>query len=73
MAPVAPVRVLGMSAKADVSAMLRGRRLLIELDLGCCRVDAYDGQLAGCRPSRVHVELEVRTPGIRSSGGSPAL
>ena len=67
---VAPLWDLG--TKAEVSTLLRRRRVLIELDRGC-RVDAHDGQFAGCRPSRVHVELEVRTPGIRSSGGSSAL
>jgi len=63
---------VGMSAKAEVSALLRGWWVLIELDRGC-RIDTHDGQLAGCGSSRVHVELEVRTPGIQGRGGPSAV
>ena len=60
---------------AEVSTMLmllRGRRLLGELDRGR-RIDAYDGQFAGHRSSGVHVEIEVIAPGVRGAGGPPAM
>jgi len=64
--------ILGMGAESDVSAVLRRRRLLIELDRRCW-VDANDCQFTGCRPAGVHVELEVTSPGIRSTSGSSAM
>jgi hypothetical protein len=64
--------ILGLGAESDVSTVLRGRRLLIELDWRCW-VDAYDCQFTGCRSAGVHVELEVIPPGIRSTGGASAM
>lgn len=66
--------ILGMGAESDrdVSTMLRGRRRLIELDWRCW-VDAHDCQFTGCRSAGVHVELEVISPGIRSTGGASAM
>ena len=73
VASEAPVRILGVAGVAKVSTMLlRGRRLLGELDRGR-RVDAYDGQFAGRRPSGVHVEIEVIAPGVCRAGGPPAM
>jgi hypothetical protein len=64
--------ILGMGAESDVSTVLRGRWLLIELDWRCW-VDAYDRQFTGCRSAGVHVELEVISPGIRGTGGASAM
>jgi hypothetical protein len=64
--------ILGMGAESDVSTVLGGRRLLIELDWRCW-VDAHDCQLTGCRSAGVHVELEVISPGICSAGGASAM
>jgi hypothetical protein len=66
------VRILGVAAEAEVSTMLRGRRLLVELDRRR-RIDAYDRQLAGRRSTGVQVEIDVISPGIRCAGGSPAM
>ena len=72
MASVAPKGILGLGAEADVATVLRGRRLLVELDRGR-RIDAHDRQLAGRRPAGVHVELEVIAPWIGGGGGAPAM
>jgi hypothetical protein len=64
--------ILGMGAESDVSTLLGGWRLLIELDWRCW-VDAYDCQFTGCRSAGVHVELEVSPPGIRGTGGAFAM
>jgi hypothetical protein len=64
--------ILGMGAESDVSPVLRGRRLLIELDWRCW-IDAYDRQFTGCRSVGVHVELEMISPGIRSAGRASAM
>jgi hypothetical protein len=64
--------ILGMGAESDVSTVLRGRGLLIELDWRRW-VDAYNCQFTGCRSAGVHVELEVISPGIRSTGGASAM
>jgi len=66
------VRILGVAAVAEVSTVLRGRRLLVELDRRR-RVDAYDRQFTGRRSTRVQVEIEVITPGVRRAGGPPAM
>jgi hypothetical protein len=66
------VRILGVAAVAEVSTVLRGGRLLVELDRGR-RVDAYDGQFAGRRSAGVQVEIEVISPGVRRAGGPPAM
>jgi hypothetical protein len=67
-----PMCILGMGAESDVSTVLRGRRLLIELDWRRW-VDAHDGQFTGCRSAGVHVELEVISPGICSTGRASAM
>jgi hypothetical protein len=61
-----------LGAEADVSTVLRGRRLFVELDWRC-RIDAHDRQFTGRRPAGVHVELEVIPPGIGGTGGAPAM
>ena len=66
------VAVASVRVATEMATLLRGGWVLIELDRRC-RVDAHDGQFAGRRPSWVHVELQVRTPGIGSRRGSPAL
>lgn len=71
VASVALVRILGVAAVAEVSTMLRGRRLLVELDRRR-RVDAYNRQFTGRRSTGVHVEIEVISPGVRRAGGPPA-
>ena len=72
VASKAPVRILGVASVAEVSTMLlRGQRLLSELDRGR-QVDAHDGQLAGHRSSGVHVEIEVIAPGVRRAGAIEA-
>jgi hypothetical protein len=74
MASMAPaVGILGMGAEgADMSTMLRRRRLLVELDWRC-RIDAHDRQFTGRRAAGVHVQLEVIPPGICRAGRSPAM
>jgi hypothetical protein len=72
LASEAPMCILGMGAESDVSTVLRGRRRLIELDWRCW-VDAHDCQFTGCRSAGVHVELEVSSPGIRSTCGASAM
>ena len=64
--------ILGMGAESDVSTVLRGRRLLIELDRRCW-VNAHDCQFTGRRSAGVHVELEVISPGIGSTGRASAM
>ncbi len=66
------MRILRVAAEAEVSTVLRGRRLLVELDRRR-RVDAYDREFAGRRSTGVQVEIEVISPGVRCAGGSPAM
>src|SRR6266851_5850510 len=61
-----------MTAEANMSTVLGGRRLLVELDRRR-RVDAYNCQFTGCRATRIHVEIDVIPPGVRCAAGPPAM
>jgi hypothetical protein len=71
-ASMASMRTLGMSGKAEMSTVLRRGRQVIELNLRG-RVDAHDGQFAGCRPTGIHVEFEMCAPWVSGTGRSPAV
>jgi len=66
------VRILGVATVAEGSTVLRGRRLLVELDRRR-RVDAYNRQFTGRRSTGVQVEIEVISPGVSRAGGPPAM
>ena len=69
---MASMRALGMGGKAKRSTVLRGGRLLIELNLRC-RIDAHDGQFTRSRSTWIHVHLEMCAPRVRGTGRSPPV
>jgi hypothetical protein len=66
-------RTLGVATEAQMSTVLRGRRLFVELNRGWRRIDAYDRQLTGRRAAGVHVETEVISPGVGRASRTPAM